>query len=219
MATSIALAIIISVLYAVVSGASILYPYYAVRYNSLLKQGFMPAFYSDNELISKSGLASAPPISIGNPYISESQKITLPLKIKNITDSEINITIMHRLKDESYDKEKNKITRTIKNIPSQIEALDNLERKYGYSPNDELFISNLALAPEKEITIPISHTILPTTTLKNFNFEILTKTGDIDSSSITDAYEFNIEKTGNIEKIQKLINTLKIDESNTNGIP
>ena len=204
-------AVLITFMYIVLSGSNLLYPYYALRYNSFMEQGFTPESFSDNQLISHASITSKPPININKPYIENSQ-IILPLKIKNITNEKVSITFHHQLskpnKDE-YSKEKDRVRREISDLSERIEAWRLVDAKYGYHSDDVLLMSDIVLEPNEEKTILLSHTIIPTTTLENFNFKILIEKGIYDGKSFTDFYNFNVQDSKELPKFIELLESLQ----------
>jgi hypothetical protein len=208
MGLSIASAAFITFMYIMLSGSNIFYPYYSLRYSSFMDQGFTPSGFSDNYLISHAGITSKPPIIISKPYIDNS-RIVLPLKIKNITKSKIKITILHNLDNESYRSEIDKSDRETLDLSQSVDARNKIDEKYGYSTKDKLFISGLILAPEEEKTIQLAHTILPATTVENFDFYISIEKGAYEDQDFRDHYEFNIQDFSELSKVQELLESLQ----------
>lgn len=207
MVISLAAAGLITMMYIALSGASIFYPYYALRYNSFIEQGFTPK-YSDNVLISSKSIASNPPINLDSAYIERS-KIVLPLKIKNTTTKNINVTIFHQVDDENHLKEKSRASKEFPDISKRVEAWRSIDRKYGYSPDDVLFMSDVILEPSEEKTILLAHTVIPTTTLENFNFKISIEKSGHDDPDFNDRYNFNVRDSKELPKIVELLQSMQ----------
>lgn len=208
MGTSIAAAAFITFMYIAVSGSNIFYPYYALRYSSIMEQGFKPSAFSDNYLISSASLTSKPPITLNKPYI-ENSRIILPLRIKNITKEKITITISHRLKNEDYESETDKATKENKDINKRVQAWRLIDEKYGISSEDTLFISDLTLEPNEDKTLLLAHTILPTTTLNNFNFVLRIEKGSYNNPDFTDHYDFDIQSFNELPIIVEFLKSLQ----------
>lgn len=207
MGISLAAATLITMMYITLSGASIFYPYYVLRYNSFIEQGFTPRF-SDNVLISSKSIASNSPISLDSPYI-EKNKIVLPLKIKNTTTKKINITIYHKLGDENHLKEKSRVSKEVSDISKRIDGWNEVDRKYGYHPDDDLFISDMILKPNEEKIILLAHTVIPTTSLENFNFVISIEKSGYDDPDFNDNYNFNVRDSKELPKIVELLQSMQ----------
>ncbi|WP_155989969.1 hypothetical protein [Pseudomonas sp. RIT357] len=191
MGLSIGAATLITFMYIMLSGSNIFYPYYALRYNSLMAQGVTPSGFSDNYLVSKSGLSSESPIKIDKPYV-ENSKIVLPLKIKNITSVKIKLLIFHELNNPDYKKENEITDSEISDLRQRVDAWRVTNEKYGYSSKDQLNISGLVLEAGEERTVLLAHTVLPATTLDNFNFYISVQKGAYEDESFRDYYNFSI---------------------------
>lgn len=208
MGVSFITAALITFFYIVFSGTNVLYPYYALRYSSLMAQGVTPSGFSDNFLISKAGFTSTSPISLMEPYV-EGSKIILPLKIKNISDAKIKITVFHDLNDEGYKREREKASAEIPDISKRVDAWQLIDEKYGYSAKDDLYISDVLLDPREEKIVLLVHTVLVTTTLENFNFSIHVEKGVYEDSSFRDYYNFDIEDYEGRLKILEFMRALK----------
>jgi hypothetical protein len=191
MGLSIGSAILITFMYIMISGSNIFYPYYTLRYNSLMAQGITPSGFSDNYLVSKSGFSSESPIKMDKPYV-ENSRIVIPLKIKNITSASIKLSIHHELNDPGYKKENEITDSEVSDLFQRVDARRVTNEKYGYSSKDELNFSDLVLRAGEEKTILLAHTVLPATTLENFNFYIGVQKGSYEDESFRDYYNFSI---------------------------
>lgn len=208
MGVSIATALCITFFYIIFSGSNVLYPYYVLRYNSLMAQGITPSGFSDNFLASKGGVFSASPIKVMEPYV-EGSKIILPLKIKNITDAKIKVTVSHSLDNESYKMEKEKADAENSDISKRVEAWGLIDEKYGYSKKDELYISGLVLEPREEKEVLLVRTVLASTTLENFNFSVNVEKGDYEDSTFRDYYYFDIQDYKSRAKVLEFMRSLQ----------
>lgn len=208
MGISIMSALLITFMYVMLSGFNIFYPYYALRYSAVMAQGITPTGYSDNLLISNSSIGSNSPITVSDPYIDGSQ-IVIAVKIKNVSPNKIKATINHNLDNKEY---KNEIERSDAETPDfgkRVQAWKLIKEKYGFSSKDQLFFSDLIIAPGEEKTVLLAHTVITSTTLDNFNFDINIERGAYENESFRDYYEFNVKDYSKLRKLQELLDSLK----------
>lgn len=208
MGLSFGTALFITFMYVMLSGSNIFYPYYAIRYSSLMEQGITPLGISDNYLVSRSSFSSPSPITVGEPYVSGS-KIVLPLKVKNVSNVKIKFTISHTTNSDDYVKEKEKLDSETPDLMKRVEAWKVLDEKYGFSQQDKLYFSDLTLGPGEEKVILLAHTILPTTTLDNFSFSLNVVKGAYEDETFRDYYEFDIYKYHGRNKVQEYLQALR----------
>lgn len=201
-------ALFITFMYIVFSGSNIFYPYYALRYSSLMGQGITPAGFSDNFLVSKASFASSSPIAINKVYV-EGRKIILPLRVRNVTGTKIKITILHDMDNEDYKVEKERSRTEDLSLEQGVKAREMIEEKYGYFSGDELFFSDVVLGAGEDRTILLAHTVLPTTTVDNFNFFISIERGSYEGESFRDHYVFNIKKSSELPRVIEFLQTLQ----------
>lgn len=208
MGLSFGTALFITFMYVMLSGSNVFYPYYAIRYSSLMEQGITPLGISDNYLVSRASFSSVPPISVGEPYVSGS-KVVLPLRVKNISNAKIKFSVSHTLNNESYRREKEKSDSENSNWARRVDAWKVLDEKYGFYSKDELYFSDLVLEPGEEKIILLAHTILATTTLDNFSFSLSVVKGTYEDETFRDYYEFDIHKYYGRDKVQGYMQSLR----------
>ncbi|MBN6714053.1 hypothetical protein JSY17_08600 [Pseudomonas capsici] len=191
-------------MYVMISKIDYMHPYYTVRYNTFLEQGFRPSYFSGTDFISSVPMGERPPISMSKPYVEKNQ-IIIPIELKNTTKEKAVITISQDNQDKAYRSERDKVSLDILDVSEKIEKWRSIDKKFGYSDSDYMYVSQLTLSPDEEKTILLKKSVTTTTTLSNFDLNISTRHI---GSAYGDNYEFRITNSSYKALFEDLLKNL-----------
>ena len=201
---SILLTVAAAFFYVMLSGINFMHPYYVIRYSTLLEQGFEPAFFSGTDFISAAPTGARPPIWMNEPYIENSQ-IIIPIQLKNNTKEKVIITIRSDYQDKAYRFEHDRVSREDIDTSEQVKGWRSVDRKYGYSDTDYMYVPAFALSPNEEKIILLKKSVTATTTLSNFDLNVSVRNTD---SIHSDNYEFRIASSSYKARFEALLTKL-----------
>lgn len=205
-AVSITLVMLALTTYSAISDNDLSYAYYKIRYPSLLKQGFTPASYSANRLISPVPLSEVPyPLEIIEPLIKSNSLITA-IKIKNILDVEI-VATLRRDRPREYISQVRKTFRLEK--AEQELAQTALAHKYGIDRDQDYNSSEARLAPGQTKTLELETTVLMNTQLDDQIFDLSIDGQDKTGEEFIDVYKIDLGNYKKRELFDEKISILK----------
>jgi hypothetical protein len=204
MGLSVFFAVMITFAYVTYSGVNIFYPYYAIRYEALLAQGFKPLIFSRIELAA-SLPSSKSPLTVDNARTEEA-KIVISLTIKNPTPNRIVVSVYPDLGDDEYRKEFSKASDEIFDLSEKVAAWRVIDSKYGYTTDDSLRVDDFPLNPGQDRVLHLKKSVISTTTPENLNLSISIK-GAKDPAT-TEYYNFKMRNSKEYAKVSELIKKL-----------